>query len=792
MVPKRLATWPMVFLLTAALGAIMILIALCTGPSPAPPISASTQDTGQAGLAQTAEPAELPSEPASGPETRSVEPSSPLPKSATPPPPPSPTSAPVATPTPSPTPVPLSSPLLGSTGAVAYVEGKILYVIHSDQADATIVSDGATNHAKTMGWSPDGRWLLFSVGSGTGQPAVSLWDQQTAEVVRLRDIPGFPVEQGSIREISWSPGGTRVLLRFIASSTGSWVLEPENRKMWALPDLPARTGSWLADDLILYEGEGSGSLRLLRPDSPGEVLTETLTVEAPYAISPSAKSVAFFEKQSDGREALSVVPVRGVEPPTLLDQPIITAEGRNPLWSPDSRWVAYGAKEIAPDRTGGPYTLVADTTGVYQTQVFQGLLPSAWSPDGRLLAGFGCFDGACRLSLISIAAGRVTDVVTGGHIQLWDVAWSPQATYLAYSLAGSGLDEEGLILWDRGTGERRVLLEGTGTESATDIQWTPDGCSIYAALRDVGTGPNGPVSAIWLFGPAWENRLQVAPLLSEKASSLNELLARRDREREGYLCPGPLLEDRRLVAFYGTPLGPGLGILGRHGISETLTLLEQQYHPYQALDPDINTLPALHMVTTIADDFPGADGDYNHRVAHDTIRPWIDAIRLRGGLSILDVQPGRGDLATELDAIEPLLREPDVHLAVDPEFIVRESQVPGQDLGQITGPQVNYLQSRVEDVARQTGHRKILVIHQFDDRMIENKDAVLDYPMVDLVWDADGFGGPGSKIADYNQYRLETGFEYGGFKIFYRYDVPVMTPEQVLALDPRPRLVIYQ
>ncbi|MBE9508915.1 MAG: hypothetical protein IMY86_12815 [Chloroflexi bacterium] len=76
--------------------------------------------------------------------------------------------------------------------------------------------------------------------------------------------------------------------------------------------------------------------------------------------------------------------------------------------------------------------------------------------------------------------------------------------------------------------------------------------------------------------------------------------------------------------------------------------------------------------------------------------------------------------------------------------------------------------------------------------MVVNKGVIQDYPMVNLVWDADGFGGPGAKIGDYHQYRDEAGFEYGGFKIFYNYDTPVMTPEQVMALEPPPAYIIYQ
>jgi hypothetical protein len=125
-------------------------------------------------------------------------------------------------------------------------------------------------------------------------------------------------------------------------------------------------------------------------------------------------------------------------------------------------------------------------------------------------------------------------------------------------------------------------------------------------------------------------------------------------------------------------------------------------------------------------------------------------------------------------------------------MMASDDEIPGTNLGQITGPQVNWLQARMEQIARATGQRKLLVIHQFDDRMIEQKERILNYPLVDLVWDADGFGSASPKIGDYIQYSGETGFEYGGFKIFYRYDASVMTPEQVLALDPPPILVIYQ
>jgi hypothetical protein len=257
-------------------------------------------------------------------------------------------------------------------------------------------------------------------------------------------------------------------------------------------------------------------------------------------------------------------------------------------------------------------------------------------------------------------------------------------------------------------------------------------------------------------------------------------------------CPASVLAGRRLVAYYGTCAGPGLGILGRYDITTTLTLLADQAQAYRELDPSVETIPAFHMVTTIADDYPGDDGDYNHRVAHETIRLWIDGARAAGAWAVLDVQPGRADVQVELDLLEPFLREPDVHLAVDPEFLVDEERVPGQQLGEISGPQINQIQARLDAIGRAIGQRKILVIHQFNDRMVTQKDCLLNYPCVDLVWDADGFGSPEAKMADYEQYRGETGFEYGGFKLFYEYDTPLMTPAEVLGQQPLPAVVIYQ
>ena len=252
------------------------------------------------------------------------------------------------------------------------------------------------------------------------------------------------------------------------------------------------------------------------------------------------------------------------------------------------------------------------------------------------------------------------------------------------------------------------------------------------------------------------------------------------------------LDGRILVGLYGTPLGRGLGILGTVSPTATVTLAREQASAYQAILTDTAVVPFFHMVTTIADRDPGEDGDYNHRVPTPTIQLWIDVARAHGMLVVLDIQPAHSPLPVELDYVAPFLRQRGVHLAVDPEFMMPYGAVPGERIGFMDGDSVNLVQAWLAERVWEAGERKLLIIHQFDERMFEGKERIRSYRLVELIWDSDGFGGPPAKIADHLQYAEEPGFEYGGFKLFYDYDEPVMSPAEVLRLQPRPVFVVYQ
>jgi hypothetical protein len=573
---------------------------------------------------------------------------------------------------------------------------------------------------------------------------------------------------------------------------------------WQVTDRAATLASWVDEQLVLLGVQPEGQsevLSVVEIGPPGRVYTETLILPdglryVPHTISPDGRYLARLDASDPDSPRLVLESLPDYDAAASHTLPLdqawpASSEQITLLWSPDGRWLACGAEADAALERPGAHTQLVDTTRLIAAAreelpgvgalALDHFRPLAWSPDGRLLAGLSCAHSACSLSVVDVALTQVMEVALGETFQLWDVAWSPRGVYLAYSFTRPGEEMAAVRVWDRGTGEQVGLMPTTGMHPITDLQWTPDGCRLYVAQRENRSDSGLSPAAIWALGPAWEDLWLVAPG------------ATAGGEDDGPSpCPAPLLAGRRLIAYYGTPLGPGLGVLGRNGIDATLALLHEQAQAYRDLDPEVETLPVFHMVTTVADAHPGDDGDYNHRVQHDLIRQWMEGAEAAGGWSILDVQPGRSDLDTEWDALEPLLRERNVHLAVDPEFIVGDGEIPGQDLGRITGPQVNHVQAKLDRLARTMGERKLLIIHQFDNRMVQQKEMILDYPFVELVWDADGFGGPGAKVGDYQQYRQEAGFEHGGFKLFYNEDTPLMAPEQVLSLEPPPRLVIYQ
>lgn len=255
---------------------------------------------------------------------------------------------------------------------------------------------------------------------------------------------------------------------------------------------------------------------------------------------------------------------------------------------------------------------------------------------------------------------------------------------------------------------------------------------------------------------------------------------------------GPL-KDHRLVAYYGHPWVAEMGILGEYEPDDLMRRLKEQTAAYTAADPDRPAVPMIEFIASVAQRDPGPDGLYVAQTPEEDIERYAKLARENDALLMLDVQLGRATIQQEIEILRPFLERPYVHLAIDTEYSIEEGQVPGVDLGTVDGPEiqeaVQYLDEMVE---KENLPDKILLIHQFEDGIVTNKDAIKPTENVEVVLHADGFGGPEAKITKYRFLARDQPIQYGGFKVFYRQDEPILNPEQVLTLDPAPAVVTYQ
>ena len=254
-----------------------------------------------------------------------------------------------------------------------------------------------------------------------------------------------------------------------------------------------------------------------------------------------------------------------------------------------------------------------------------------------------------------------------------------------------------------------------------------------------------------------------------------------------------VLPDRRVVALYGSPGDDALGALGIGTPDQAGKELAKQAKPYDSAAQPV--LPAMELISTVAASAPGERGDYNIHLPRKTIDEYLVAARKQNAILILDIQPGYADFMSEVRRLEEYLVQPDVGLALDPEWHVRPPDVPGAVIGSVEAEQVNevsaYLQQLVTD---NNLPQKLLVVHQFTDGMIKDRDALEPRPDVAIVLNSDGFSDPANKEAKYDELRPQgpTGDFYPGFKLFYLEDFPLMTSEQVLKLKPKPDFVVYE
>jgi hypothetical protein len=178
----------------------------------------------------------------------------------------------------------------------------------------------------------------------------------------------------------------------------------------------------------------------------------------------------------------------------------------------------------------------------------------------------------------------------------------------------------------------------------------------------------------------------------------------------------------------------------------------------------------------------------------DRVLDWAES---RNAIVFLDLQVGKSTLQEELPRLTKYLSLPNVHLGIDPEFSMKRGGNPGERVGTYDATDINWASDFLANLVTQHDlPPKVFVIHRFTRPMVTNSKKIKLDPRVQIVMHMDGWGWPSRKKESYRRYIYEEPVQFTGFKLFYRNDTksghPLMTPAEVLMLEPKPVYIQYQ
>ena len=268
--------------------------------------------------------------------------------------------------------------------------------------------------------------------------------------------------------------------------------------------------------------------------------------------------------------------------------------------------------------------------------------------------------------------------------------------------------------------------------------------------------------------------------------------------KTSYPLAGALLPYNRIIAYYGNLYSKRMGVLGEFPREEMIKKLQGEIAKWQAADTTVKTIAALHYIATTAQAAPGKDSKYRMRMPFkqiDTIMEWAKPIN---ALVFLDIQVGHSSVKDEVTNLEQYLKLPTVHLGIDPEFSLKNGEIPGRKIGTFNAEDINDAIDYLADLVRKNNLTpKILVVHRFTQGMVTGYERIKKVPEVQVVMDMDGFGDKILKRSTYLRYIYKEPVQFTGFKLFYKNDTKpnttgMYTPEELLKFTPKPIYIQYQ
>lgn len=255
-----------------------------------------------------------------------------------------------------------------------------------------------------------------------------------------------------------------------------------------------------------------------------------------------------------------------------------------------------------------------------------------------------------------------------------------------------------------------------------------------------------------------------------------------------------LFPDKRFIALYGHPTYPDLGALGEQGPEESVERAKDLAEYYEK-HTDAEVIPSFEIIVTMASAAPGDDGNYSAVVDFDDLDPYIEAAAEHDVYVVLDLQPGHNDFLSQAKLFEDYLKEPNVGLALDPEWRLAPGQVHMQQIGSVDAAEINETTEWLAELtAEHELPQKMVILHQFQLAMIQNREEVnTDHPELAIVLHADGHGTAEQKLDTWEALQRDLPDDiYMAWKNFYRQDNPMFTPQETFEIEPKPWFVSYQ
>lgn len=250
----------------------------------------------------------------------------------------------------------------------------------------------------------------------------------------------------------------------------------------------------------------------------------------------------------------------------------------------------------------------------------------------------------------------------------------------------------------------------------------------------------------------------------------------------------------RLVGFSGYPGAPALG---RMGIGELDDRVVEMKEVAQDFTMGRKAMPIMELIATVVHPTPMESGKYSAPIDTAIVDDHLAASKKHDAMLLLNIQPGRSDFLTEVKYWEKYLTEPNVGVALDPEWRMGPDEIPMRTFGSVNGKELDEVSAYLAGLVDENDlPQKVMVVHQLRKPIVQDENLLQEREQVAAVKSVDGIGTKAMKLDTWGVLVKDMNPALApGFKLFYEEDAefgPLMTPIEVMEMVPTPEYILYE